>query len=111
MPSPWENAGVRRSRRTRSGKHRQDGIVAESRGNGNHFLRRQLGVTREPVGAGGAAPAAGVEAADRDDHVKLPAEATGRANCGPRALTLVSAMLADGNSIDDLDVVRHTSSS
>jgi hypothetical protein len=41
-----------------------------------------------------------------DERVKLPADAAGRANCGIKALTVVGAMLAEGDSIDDCDVLR-----
>lgn len=41
-----------------------------------------------------------------DERVKLPEEAAGRANCGTKALTVVGAMLAEGDSIDDCDVLR-----
>ena len=41
-----------------------------------------------------------------DKRVKLPADAAGRANSGIKALTVVGAMLAGGDSIDDTDVLR-----
>lgn len=41
-----------------------------------------------------------------DEHVKLPAEAVGRANCGSKAMTVIGAMLAGADSIDDVDVLR-----
>jgi hypothetical protein len=41
-----------------------------------------------------------------DRRVKLPADAVGRANSGAKAMTVVGAMLADGDSIDDTDVLR-----
>ena len=41
-----------------------------------------------------------------DARVKLPADAAGRANCGVKALTVVGAMLAEGDSIDDCAVLR-----
>ena len=41
-----------------------------------------------------------------DTHVKLPAGASGRANCGTKAMTVIGAMLAGGDSIDDVDVLR-----
>jgi hypothetical protein len=39
-------------------------------------------------------------------RVKLPADATGRANCGVKAMTVVGAMLTGGDSIDDTEVLR-----
>ena len=44
-----------------------------------------------------------------DARVKLPKDAAGRANCGTKALTVVGAMLAQGDSIDDCDVLRSDS--
>lgn len=41
-----------------------------------------------------------------DEHVRLPADAVGRANCGVKAMTVVGAMLAGADSIDDVDVLR-----
>lgn len=41
-----------------------------------------------------------------DERVKLPQGAVGRANCGTKALTVIGAMLAGGDSIDDVDVLR-----
>jgi len=41
-----------------------------------------------------------------DEVVKLPADAVGRANCGTKAATVIGAMLAGGDSIDDVDVLR-----
>lgn len=41
-----------------------------------------------------------------DERVKLPATAAGRANCGIKALTVIGAMLAGGDAIDDVDVLR-----
>jgi hypothetical protein len=41
-----------------------------------------------------------------DEHVRLPAEAAGRANCGTKAMTVIGAMLAGADSIDDVDVLR-----
>ena len=41
-----------------------------------------------------------------DEHLKLPADAVGRANGGTKAMTVIGAMLAGGDSIDDVDVLR-----
>jgi hypothetical protein len=41
-----------------------------------------------------------------DERVKLPENTAGRANCGTKAMTVVGAMLAQGDSIDDCDVLR-----
>ena len=41
-----------------------------------------------------------------DEHVKLPADAVGRANSGTKAMTVIGAMLAGGDSIADVDVLR-----
>jgi len=41
-----------------------------------------------------------------DKRVKLPASAAGRANSGIKALTVVGAMLAGGDCIDDTEVLR-----
>jgi hypothetical protein len=41
-----------------------------------------------------------------DEHVRLPDDAVGRANCGTKAMTVIGAMLAGGDSIDDVDVLR-----
>lgn len=41
-----------------------------------------------------------------DERVRLPADAAGRANCGIKAMTVVGAMLAGGDSIDDVAVLR-----
>ena len=41
-----------------------------------------------------------------DQRVKLPADAVGRANVGVKALTIIGAMLAGGDSIDDCAVLR-----
>jgi hypothetical protein len=41
-----------------------------------------------------------------DERVKLPPDAAGRAHCGAKAMTVVGAMLAGGDSIDDTDVLR-----
>ena len=41
-----------------------------------------------------------------DEHVKLPAKAAGRANCGIKAMSVIGAMLTGGDSIDDVDVLR-----
>jgi len=41
-----------------------------------------------------------------DAHVKLPVDAVGRASCGTKAMTVIGAMLAGGDSIDDVDVLR-----
>ncbi len=60
--------------------------------------------------AGLAAPAALAQrlgvAEVIDGRVKLPSGAAGRANCGARAMTVVGAMLAGGDSIDDTAVLR-----
>jgi hypothetical protein len=41
-----------------------------------------------------------------DEHLKLPADAVGRANDGTKAMTVIGAMLAGGDSISDVDVLR-----
>ncbi len=41
-----------------------------------------------------------------DEHVKLPDAAAGRANCGTKAMTVIGAILAGGDSIADVDVLR-----
>jgi hypothetical protein len=41
-----------------------------------------------------------------DEHLKLPADAVGRANGGIKAMTVIGAMLAGGDSIADVDVLR-----
>ena len=41
-----------------------------------------------------------------DDHLKLPDDAVGRANGGTKAMTVIGAMLAGGDSIADVDVLR-----
>src|SRR5665811_2611881 len=41
-----------------------------------------------------------------DAHVKLPVDAVGRASCGTKAMTVIGAMLAGGDSIDDVEVLR-----
>jgi hypothetical protein len=41
-----------------------------------------------------------------DEHLKLPADAVGRANGGTKAMTVIGAMLAGGDSIADVDVLR-----
>ena len=41
-----------------------------------------------------------------DEHLKLPDDATGRANGGTKAMTVIGAMLAGGDSIADVDVLR-----
>ena len=41
-----------------------------------------------------------------DQRVKLPADAAGRANVGVKAMTIIGAMLAGGDSIDDVAVLR-----
>jgi hypothetical protein len=41
-----------------------------------------------------------------DERVKLPPDAARRAHCGAKAMTVVGAMLAGGDSIDDTDVLR-----
>jgi hypothetical protein len=41
-----------------------------------------------------------------DERVKLPKGVAGRANCGTKAMTVIGAMLAGGDSIDDVDVLR-----
>lgn len=41
-----------------------------------------------------------------DEYVRLPDGAPGRANAGAKALTVIGAMLAGGDSIDDVDVLR-----
>src|SRR5680860_1218345 len=37
---------------------------------------------------------------------KLAVDAVGRASCGTKAMTVIGAMLAGGDSIDDVDVLR-----
>ena len=41
-----------------------------------------------------------------DEYLKLPADAVGRANGGTKAMTVIGAMLAGGDSIADVDVLR-----
>lgn len=41
-----------------------------------------------------------------DERLHLPADAVGRANGGTKALTVIGAMLAGADSIDDIDVLR-----
>jgi len=41
-----------------------------------------------------------------DQRVKLPADEVGGANVGVKALTVIGAMLAGGDSIDDVAVLR-----
>ena len=41
-----------------------------------------------------------------DERVKLPKGVAGRANCGTKAMTVIGAMLAGGDSIDDTDLMR-----
>lgn len=41
-----------------------------------------------------------------DERVKLPEGVAGRANCGTKAMTVIGAMLAGADSIDDTDVLR-----
>jgi hypothetical protein len=41
-----------------------------------------------------------------DERVRLPVDAAGRANCGTKAMTVIGAMLAGGDSIDDCYVLR-----
>src|SRR5680860_1186445 len=41
-----------------------------------------------------------------DERVQLPADAPGRANGGTKAMTVIGAMLAGADSIDDVDVLR-----
>jgi len=41
-----------------------------------------------------------------DEHLQLPADAVGRANGGTKAMTVIGAMLAGGDSIADVDVLR-----
>jgi hypothetical protein len=41
-----------------------------------------------------------------DTHLKLPADAVGRANGGTKAMTVIGAMLAGGDSIADVDILR-----
>ena len=41
-----------------------------------------------------------------DERVKLPKGVAGRANCGTKAMTVIGAMLAGADSIDDVDVLR-----
>jgi len=60
--------------------------------------------------AGLVAPAALAQklgiAALVDEHVRLSADAAGRASCGTKAMTVIGAMLAGGDSIADVDVLR-----
>jgi hypothetical protein len=41
-----------------------------------------------------------------DQHLQLPVDAVGRANGGTKAMTVIGAMLAGGDSIADVDVLR-----
>jgi hypothetical protein len=41
-----------------------------------------------------------------DQHLQLPVDAVGRANVGTKAMTVIGAMLAGGDSIADVDVLR-----
>jgi hypothetical protein len=41
-----------------------------------------------------------------DKHLRLPDDAVGRANGGTKAMTVIGAMLAGGDSIADVDVLR-----
>lgn len=41
-----------------------------------------------------------------DEHLKLPEAAVGRANGGTKAMTVIGSMLAGGDSIADVDVLR-----
>src|SRR5680860_415630 len=41
-----------------------------------------------------------------DEHLHLPADAIGRANGGTKAITVIGSMLAGGDSIADVDVLR-----
>jgi hypothetical protein len=41
-----------------------------------------------------------------DKHLRLPDDAVGRANGGTKAMTVIGAMLAGGDSIADIDVLR-----
>ena len=41
-----------------------------------------------------------------DEHLQLPADAVGRANGGTKAMTVIGAMLAGGDSIADTEVLR-----
>ena len=41
-----------------------------------------------------------------DEHLRLPTDAVGRANGGTKAMTVIGAMLAGGDSIADTDVLR-----
>jgi hypothetical protein len=41
-----------------------------------------------------------------DELVQLPTDAVGRASCGTKAMTVIGAMLAGGDSIDDVEVLR-----
>lgn len=41
-----------------------------------------------------------------DERVHLPIDAAGRANCGTKAVTVIGAMLAGADSIDDTNVLR-----
>lgn len=41
-----------------------------------------------------------------DERVRLPKGVAGRANCGTKAMTVIGAMLAGADSIDDTDVLR-----
>jgi hypothetical protein len=60
--------------------------------------------------AGLAAPAALAQklsiAEVIDERVKLPEGVANRAHCGTKAMTVIGAMLAGGDSIDDTDVLR-----
>ncbi len=38
--------------------------------------------------------------------MKLPVDAAGRGNCGTTAMTVIGAMLAGGDSIADVDLLR-----
>lgn len=41
-----------------------------------------------------------------DEHVRLPEDAVGGANCGTKAMTVIGTMLAGGSFIDDVAVLR-----
>ena len=41
-----------------------------------------------------------------DAHLRLPADAVGRAGGGTKAMTVIGAMLAGGDSIADIDILR-----
>lgn len=41
-----------------------------------------------------------------DERVKLPKGVAGRANCGTKAMTVIGAMRAGGDSIEDVDILR-----